>query len=387
MSIWTYNLKGFTFHSTFKPAGCSTTIQTTAVTVAAGHDMLELYAATDAMNQTVVGGEAEGVGIGGYLTGGGHSALSVSYGMAADNVLEVSLVTPSGQIVTANECQNIDLFYAFRGGGGSSFGVLLSATIQTYPTMPYAILDITLLMYDAGDKYWDIMAYILSQYPSLSNQGISGYPYVLPSYTIAPGEVFALYSAKFHDHNSPYGASNLTAIFNPIITHITSTYSSTGLILEFTNITTYYETRYQAHLANHDASLAGQDTVLGSRLLTAETLTGNQTALKEALRGFTGTGPNAGSGPFLLGGRGVADAVPRGGSDAVNPAWRSALAHVTTQAYWTPQNATNKAEVLASMTAQVQFLRDLQPQGGAYVNEVCHGKHSACHVVEEIQRE
>lgn len=367
LSIWTYNLKGFSYHSTFKPAGCSATIKTTAITVAAGHDMQELYAATDAVNQTIVGGEAEGVGIGGYLTGGGHSALSVSYGMAADNVLEVTMVTPTGSLITANECTNTDLFWAIRGGGGGTFGVITSATIKTYPTPSYAILDFTILMATASDAYWDMQTYMLSQYPSLSNQGISGYPYVLPEYEVAPGVYYALYTGKWHDHNSPYGQSNLTAIFDPIWTHIKTTWGSS--LIEFVNATTYYHTRYEAHLANHDESVTGTDTVLGSRLLTEATLSGNQTALKEAIKGFTGTGPNAGSGPFLLGGRGVRDAVPRGGSDAVLPAWRSALAHVTTQGYWTPQNATSKAEVLAANTAQTQFLRDLQPVGGVYVNE------------------
>lgn len=42
-----------------------------------------------------------------------------------------------------------------------------------------------------------------------------------------------------------------------------------------------------------------------------------------------------------------------------------------TQLSWTPQNATQKAAALAQMTEQVQYLRDLLPDSGAYVNEVC----------------
>ena len=80
-------------------------------------------------------------------------------------------------------------------------------------------------------------------------------------------------------------------------------------------------------MGSHDVSQAGQDIVLGSRLLDKETVTGNQTRLKEAIKGFVGTGPGSSGGPFLLGGRGVWDAVLRDGSDAVNPAWRKALAH------------------------------------------------------------
>jgi FAD/FMN-containing dehydrogenase len=66
-------------------------------------------------NLTIVAGGSTTVGIGGYLTGGGHSALSATFGMAADQVLEMEIVTPGGDILTLNECQNQDLFWAMRG--------------------------------------------------------------------------------------------------------------------------------------------------------------------------------------------------------------------------------------------------------------------------------
>jgi FAD/FMN-containing dehydrogenase len=63
----------------------------------------------------MVGGGSPDVGFGGYLTGGGHGALSTFYGLAADQVLEVEIVTAEGDVLTANECQNSDLFWAVRG--------------------------------------------------------------------------------------------------------------------------------------------------------------------------------------------------------------------------------------------------------------------------------
>jgi FAD/FMN-containing dehydrogenase len=77
--------------------------------------MWELYNALDALNQTVVGGGGKTVSMGGYLTGAGHGLLAPRYGLAADRVLEMEVVTPKGDIVTANECQNQDLFWAMRG--------------------------------------------------------------------------------------------------------------------------------------------------------------------------------------------------------------------------------------------------------------------------------
>jgi FAD/FMN-containing dehydrogenase len=115
LSIWTHNMKGLTFHNGFSPKGCSFSIDTPAVTAAAGTQMLEIDEQAQLINLTIVGGGAATVGVGGYLTGGGYSALSATFGMAADQVLEIEMVTPGGDVVTVNECQNTDLFWAMRG--------------------------------------------------------------------------------------------------------------------------------------------------------------------------------------------------------------------------------------------------------------------------------
>jgi FAD/FMN-containing dehydrogenase len=77
--------------------------------------MLEINYEAHLRNLMVVSGGGGTVGLGGFLTGGGHSALSSTYGLAADQVLEMEMVTPSGEILTINECQNTDLFWAMRG--------------------------------------------------------------------------------------------------------------------------------------------------------------------------------------------------------------------------------------------------------------------------------
>jgi len=106
---------GITFHNEFMPLGCGYFIDTPAVTAAAGSQMGEINLAASLKNLTVMSAGASTVGIGGYLTGGGHSALSSTYGLAADQVLEMEIVTPGGDILTVNECQNQDLFWAMRG--------------------------------------------------------------------------------------------------------------------------------------------------------------------------------------------------------------------------------------------------------------------------------
>jgi FAD/FMN-containing dehydrogenase len=106
---------GISFHNGFTPKACRFSIDTYAMTAAAGTQMLELDYAASLRNLTIMSGGSGSVGVGGYLTGGGHGALTSTYGLAADQVLEIELVTPGGRIVTANECQNEDLFWAMRG--------------------------------------------------------------------------------------------------------------------------------------------------------------------------------------------------------------------------------------------------------------------------------
>ena len=104
----------------------------------------------------MVGGIGAGGSVGaggGWPMGGGHSILSPFYGLGefiytlllateltemlgVDNIVQETVVLPNGDHVTANLYTNPDLFWALRGGGGPSFGILTSVTYKTYPEQP-----------------------------------------------------------------------------------------------------------------------------------------------------------------------------------------------------------------------------------------------------------
>jgi FAD/FMN-containing dehydrogenase len=109
--------------NTFRTKSCSKVSKTAAITVVAGESMYAINQEAAAQNLSIISGGAATVGLGGYLSGGGHSAISQIYGLAADNVREITVVTPTGEVVTANECLNADIFWALRGGGGATFGM------------------------------------------------------------------------------------------------------------------------------------------------------------------------------------------------------------------------------------------------------------------------
>ena len=69
---------------------------------------------------------------GGYLQGGGHSPMSPMFGLTVDNVLEIDVVLANGTLLTTNACTNPDLFWALRGGGGGTFGVVTRAVYKAH---------------------------------------------------------------------------------------------------------------------------------------------------------------------------------------------------------------------------------------------------------------
>ena len=78
-------------------------------------------------------------GVAGFTLGGGYGALRRKYGMTSDNLLAVDIVTADGTLLTANETEHADLFWAIRGGGGN-FGVVTSFEFRCYPVGPTVFL-------------------------------------------------------------------------------------------------------------------------------------------------------------------------------------------------------------------------------------------------------
>ena len=78
----------------------------------------------------VQGGGCLTVGLAGLMQGGGFGSFSKHYGTAAASLLEAEVVTADGQIRIANACTNPDLFWALKGGGGGTFGVISKITLQ-----------------------------------------------------------------------------------------------------------------------------------------------------------------------------------------------------------------------------------------------------------------
>jgi FAD/FMN-containing dehydrogenase len=101
------------------------------ITAEGGVTWGELNEAAHLHGLATTGGVISTTGIAGLTLGGGIGWIMGKYGLAVDNLFSAEIVLASGEIVTANEEQEPDLFWAIRGGGGN-FGVATSLTYRAH---------------------------------------------------------------------------------------------------------------------------------------------------------------------------------------------------------------------------------------------------------------
>ncbi|MGO9346612.1 MAG: FAD-dependent oxidoreductase [Terriglobales bacterium] len=132
--IWTRHMHDIEMHTAFVPQGCEQTLPPQpAVTLGAGTIWMQAYdAVTTRGGKYVQGGGCTTVGVAGLIQSGGFGSHSKHYGTAAGSLLEAEVVTADGQIRIANACTNPDLFWALKGGGGGSYGVVSKVTVRTH---------------------------------------------------------------------------------------------------------------------------------------------------------------------------------------------------------------------------------------------------------------
>ncbi|MGH9300024.1 MAG: FAD-binding oxidoreductase, partial [Acidimicrobiales bacterium] len=113
-----------------------------AASIGAGARLVDLYANCGAKGLSVPGGSCPSVGVAGLALGGGLGVLDRRYGLTCDNLTSIDIVLASGEQVTCDARSHPDLFWALRGAGGGSFGVVTGFRANAHPIGDLAIFTL-----------------------------------------------------------------------------------------------------------------------------------------------------------------------------------------------------------------------------------------------------
>jgi hypothetical protein len=208
VAIWTHHLKDMQVVDYHSPSYTGK-----AVKMGAGVQALEAYEIANSHGLVVVGGNCQTVGLaGGYSQGGGHGPLASKFGLAADQVLEWEVVTGQGELITASRQKNADLYWALSGGGGGTFGVVLSMTSKAFRDSRTSAANLTFTNEGiSDDTFYDLVETFISNIPKLLEADAVSIWLLLPgTFMMTPTTAPGLPKAE------------LSALFEPVLTKLNS---------------------------------------------------------------------------------------------------------------------------------------------------------------------
>ncbi|KAM3503622.1 hypothetical protein MY10362_004094 [Beauveria mimosiformis] len=367
LALWMHNVQpSLEFTESYTPEGCPAVPVGDTITFGAGQTFRGIYDFAHQHQRVFVGGGSFSVGAaGGWIAGGGHSMLSPTKGLGVDNVQQLKAVLPNGIFITANRCQNQDFFFALRGGGGGTFGIVMEMTalLATYVFTSLnhsATTTLLSIMVDNADKW--------------AKEGWGGY--------LMPGALT--------------DQSSVVILVTPSLTHQDAVLSMKPLgdfvsSLGNIHIPTFagVETKDSFSEVLKSPFLTGLDSTnnagyaVASRLIPRKYFQGEEnktrlgTLLSDTLRSARDgnllsflpmliciTAPSSYKLP-------LSDEPGNIGESSTSPAWRSSLWHVMSIRNW--DSAKNDPQFVRdqfdSVSKSINPLRDFTPEGGAYQNE------------------
>ncbi len=310
-----------------------------------GHDVLTAAAAAGLV---MVTGECPSVGVaGGYSQSGGHSPLSTAFGLGADQLLEMEVVTADGRLVAASPCKNADLFWALSGSGSGAFGVVVSATLKAHPDAVTAGASFT--VQEKGRNHIDFLNAWHEVLPGIIDSGTQA------TYLAQTGIISALAITAFNQTKA-----QLEAALDPFITKM----AALGVALQpnYTEFRSYHK-HYKQYfgMTAEDGHFESVGTsLIGGRFIPRDKVTAIITAVNETFElgaGFIGQSMNV--------------TRFRSNSRAVMPQWRDALIMSAPYLPYRSDVPFSQMEAQQAIFTQqiMPKMEALTPGSGAYINE------------------
>ncbi|KAK8218080.1 hypothetical protein IWZ01DRAFT_428212, partial [Phyllosticta capitalensis] len=373
LALWLTNLKPpLKLEKGFQPEGCPAP-SGDGITMGGGQGMRDLYKFAEDNGVTIAGGTSSTVGAaGGWLSGGGHGFASNTLGLGVDNVVQIKAVLPDGRFVTANDCQNQDIFFALRGGGGGTFGVNVEVTMKTWPKMQFQVANFAYTSTDPATlrKFLTLLVQNANKW---ADGGWGGY--ITPGAAGDTASAMTLLTPKL-DHSAA------VQDMKPVL-DFASTPGVRPVVMSVNTAATAWEA-YSKYLGYGEGEKVGLPTAIGSRLIPRANLDdiGKQAQLVDLLESLVrkynqpGGDPNSPSyGPRVqIFAVGPTNYKLPGGRDtsSITPAWRNATWEVFVNSV---PNSANEATPLDTRQAfadahdAAERLAAITPGSGVYQNE------------------
>ncbi|OJJ01862.1 hypothetical protein ASPVEDRAFT_887269 [Aspergillus versicolor CBS 583.65] len=372
LAIWTHNMNATKYHESFTASNCPAANGKHIGEMGAGAQAGDVYAYFQKFNMDVTGGNEGSVGLaGGFGQGGGHGVFGPSYGLMVDNAVEFDVVTADGKFRTINQCNDPDLFWAMRGGGGGTYAILTSYRFQLHPAVKINVYSFKADFTTEGKKNttetnYPALQKILTQHathqPVWSHNNISGHAYYWPS----KAEIYLVLPS-----NNVTALKALTTDFSSFLTSQPDIRVSES---KFTTYPTYTDFLKLTSSIAARLTPAGIFEAVASRLIP-ESLFESNNNLSDLINAFiegvqlsNKLIPDDGALAQVIMTTPVN--VQNGNTTSVNPAWRDALWHTIMTGGWPTKLAQEQeAKLQEAWLGTVQPLKELTPGGGSYVNE------------------
>ncbi|KAF9554873.1 FAD-binding domain-containing protein [Agrocybe pediades] len=341
LALWMKNLQKIELETQFVPAGCPpATKPALALTIGAGQQFRTILDFAKENNITFAAGADPSVGAsGGWVMGGGHSGLSPTFGLGVDRVLEFKIVTPDGVLRTANKCQNEDLFFALRGGGGGTFGVVLESTFVVEPTIT---VQVVLGMYNATrENSKKLIQELAKGAEGLAADGWGGY--VTPA--LASG---VWLHPSFSEEEAQKSSQSLLDAFASV--------GGSHMFFTMPTFTDFFDT-----FIAPNTDQVGRPQVLATRLFSGAALS-DPVTVDAMIDGML----DSDFGQILA----VTPYNVKDTGTSINPAWRKAVWHTLMSYNWNFGSTLD--EIVAQynkLTEKWAVVRERTADSGTYLNE------------------
>jgi hypothetical protein len=349
LAFWTHNLKTIQFSNYTSKA-----YQGPAARLGAGVQAFEAYTAASLHGLHVVGGNCPTVGLaGGYSQGAGHSPLSGEYGLGADQVLEWEVVTPNGHYLVATPEHHQDLYWALSGGGGGTYGVVLSMTVKAYPDKLVGGAQLFFSSEGLNETFWELIGHWIDTADGLAQQKIS----IASFFTEKRFGIQAM---------SKVGASEAEML--NYLRPFTDELVHKGVKFNFTTSSLKYLNHVDHYLGPLPFGIYAANLYVGGRLIPRSVVQNDKPRLLDAFRQIAEAGFEV---DVLIQNVSHSAVGNDPSSNAVNPAWRNALMHIVVANYWDYSVSTTENQLGVSRITEelMPKLYDITPGSGSYINE------------------